>query len=273
MSCASTESPRVRFTLRLALVGFIAVVAVSGAQSRARADAPPASEAEDRQRPRDYVADDPAAVEEPRGLVGLRLLAPLYLSDIELVGGRDYVSADALPGVGLGLHVTGRVAAGLTLGLTAGLAYNAVMRRSDSEANDSIFDFFVALLVGYRATIAELVLIGASLGVGYHTTQDDGGATGLAEVELGLRVAPTVIVGVGCSAEVLMGINQESGGPRHTGAARRVPVLIGPEVKWHRSRRSTEAHSNAFTPSPHRTRTQRRQCSRSSVARLRPLGR
>jgi hypothetical protein len=208
MNCAPFESPLTRFALRLALTALTAVVAAGGTESRARADEPPPSYAEGPERPQVLSPESAAPVEEPRGLVGLRVLAPVYLSDVTLVGGRDFVTADALPGVGFRFDLAGRVVAGLTLGITAGLAYNRVMRRSDSEANDSLLDVFVALLVGYRATIEELVVVAATLGAGYHSTQHDGGASGLAELEVGVRVVPNVVVGAGLTAEVLMGINQ-----------------------------------------------------------------
>lgn len=159
---------------------------------------------------------------EPDGFVGARLLAPAYLGDITMPGGRDYVSGSPALGVGLRLDVAGRVVGGLTLGAALAFTYNPMEPQFTSDTRDALTSVLATFLVGYRGTIANVVVVGGALGVGLHETQPTGGGWGaLAELEFGAKVSPSIVVGAGLSLEVLGGMSQAS-----SPTVRLTPALI-----------------------------------------------
>ena len=195
---------------------FAAVVAVALV-------ATPSARADDRQPPPRVVDGErpgaPERVTEPTnsaGLVALRLLTPIYLGDITMLGGRDY--QDGTPGLGVGLRIDGAlfVLAGLSVGLALGLDYSALTPRLPADSHDVLTDVFGGLLVGYRGALADLVVLGGSLGVVYHSASPANGFTGdggtgwggLAEVAVGLHLHSRVVVGAGVTLELLGGFNR-----------------------------------------------------------------
>jgi hypothetical protein len=154
-------------------------------------------------------AASPAVRADSDGFVGLRLLSPIYLDDVTMPGGRDYTSGT--PELGWGLRVEGQlyVVGGLTLGLALGFAYNALDPQSSPDSRDVLTDVWGALLLGYRGTLADLVVLGGSLGVAYHSADPaEGGWGGLAELEVGVKLHPRIVVGAAASLELLGDLNQ-----------------------------------------------------------------
>lgn len=144
--------------------------------------------------------------------MGLRALVPIYLGDVTMPGGRDYVGAEPQGGWGFRLDAAARPVGGLTVGLAVGYAHNAMKPQLLGDTRDELTDVFGAVLVGYRGTIADVVVIGAALGVGLHVVRPPGGGWGgLAELELGWKPHPRLVVGAGLSLEVIGGMSESTG--------------------------------------------------------------
>ena len=200
-------------------VAVLLVGSALGVASTARADAPPLSpsgEEAERALARPHAATEP---EEPRWILGLRALVPVYFGDVTMDGGRDYVSAEPQGGWGFRLDAAGRPVGGLTLGLAVGYTRSSMKPQLLGDTRDVLTDVFGALLVGYRGTIADVLVIGGALGLGLHVVRPPGGGWGaLVELEVGLKPHPRIVLGVGMSLELIGGMSDSNSVGRVTPA-------------------------------------------------------